>query len=71
METAKSPAPAALRITRTFPAPPEEVFRAWTDPQALVRWFGPDRTVRHAHSRARPARRRLYRIERAVLSVRP
>ena len=48
METAKSPAPApdALRITRTLPAPRDKVFRAWTDPQAIVKWFSPtDRYV--------------------------
>ena len=30
-----------LRITRRYPAAPEKVWRAWTDPQALSRWFGP------------------------------
>jgi len=30
-----------LRITRTFPAPHEKVFQAWTDPKALTRWFAP------------------------------
>ena len=42
---AKSPAspaaPAPLRITRTYPAPREKVFKAWTDPRALSRWFAP------------------------------
>lgn len=40
-----SPQPTAetsLRISRTYPAPREEVFRAWTDPKALERWFAPD-----------------------------
>jgi uncharacterized protein YndB with AHSA1/START domain len=41
METAKTRAPAALRITRTLPAPREDIFRAWTDPQTLVKWFLP------------------------------
>jgi uncharacterized protein YndB with AHSA1/START domain len=41
METARSPAPAAIRIVRTLPAPREDVFRAWTNPQALVKWFAP------------------------------
>ena len=27
-------------ITRTFAAPPELVFQAWTDPDHLVRWWG-------------------------------
>jgi uncharacterized protein YndB with AHSA1/START domain len=30
-----------LRISRSYPVPPEKVWRAWTDPQALSRWFGP------------------------------
>jgi uncharacterized protein YndB with AHSA1/START domain len=31
----------ALRVTRTFAAARERVFRAWTDPEELVRWWGP------------------------------
>ena len=39
---ATSPAaPAPLRITRTYEAPREKVFQAWTDPRALTRWFAP------------------------------
>ncbi len=37
-------APAAertLRLRRTFAAPREKVFRAWTDPEELVKWWGP------------------------------
>jgi uncharacterized protein YndB with AHSA1/START domain len=30
-----------LRLTRTLPAPPEEVFRAWTEREALKSWFAP------------------------------
>ena len=30
-----------LVIERRFPVAPEKVWRAWTDPQALRRWFGP------------------------------
>jgi uncharacterized protein YndB with AHSA1/START domain len=37
-----------LVITRVFAAPPELVFRAWTDPAHMARWFGP---------RVRPAAR--------------
>ena len=29
-------------ITRVFDAPRERVFRAWTDPEALAAWYGPD-----------------------------
>ena len=30
-----------LTIERSFRAPPEAVYGAWTDPEALPRWFGP------------------------------
>lgn len=32
----------ALDLERTLTAPPERVFRAWTDPAELARWFAPD-----------------------------
>ena len=32
----------SLRLSRRYEAAPEKVWRAWTDPQALKRWFGPD-----------------------------
>ena len=37
-----------LAITRTYPVAAEKVWRAWTDPQALSRWFGPGDTDRVA-----------------------
>ena len=30
-----------LTITRTFDAPRELVWKAWTDPKMLERWWGP------------------------------
>lgn len=30
-----------LVIERRFAAPPDRVYAAWTDPEALPRWFGP------------------------------
>jgi uncharacterized protein YndB with AHSA1/START domain len=30
-----------LVITRIFDAPPRLVFKAWTEPERLVRWWGP------------------------------
>lgn len=36
-----SDTPIELRLTRRFAAPVDRVWRAWTDPQALMRWFGP------------------------------
>ncbi|KRC85696.1 glutathione S-transferase [Achromobacter sp. Root83] len=41
-----SDAPIQLRLQRRFDAPVERVWRAWTDPQALTRWFGPAGTRR-------------------------
>ena len=31
----------SLNLKRFYPVAPEKVWRAWTDPQALSRWFGP------------------------------
>src|ERR1700730_17013438 len=41
MATATQPQTTSLQLRRTFAAPPEKVFRAWTDPAALKQWFGP------------------------------
>lgn len=38
---AATSAKPSLTITRKLAASPERCFRAWTDPQALMRWFGP------------------------------
>lgn len=35
------PMQAELTLTRDYAAPPELVFRAWTDPALLARWWGP------------------------------
>ena len=34
-----SDAPPAVRVSRTFKASRHRVFRAWTDPELLMRWF--------------------------------
>jgi len=51
-----------LIIERTYDASPEEVWQAWTEPQALTRWFGPEdtRSVLHAELDVRAGGR--YRI---------
>jgi uncharacterized protein YndB with AHSA1/START domain len=36
-----APADQQVLITRIFDAPRDQVFRAWTDPDELARWFGP------------------------------
>jgi uncharacterized protein YndB with AHSA1/START domain len=33
-----------ISITRSFDAPPEAVFAAWTDPAQFARWFGTKQT---------------------------
>ena len=41
MEAVKLEEKPSLTLTRTYPVAPEKVWRAWTDPQALKKWFGP------------------------------
>jgi uncharacterized protein YndB with AHSA1/START domain len=41
MEQAKLREKPSLALSRTYPVGPEKVWRAWTDPQALKRWWGP------------------------------
>lgn len=36
-----STAPKELTITRTFDAPVELVWKAWTEPEGVMRWWGP------------------------------
>ena len=40
----EAPGRSALTIERDYDAPPEAVWQAWTDPQALSKWFGPEQT---------------------------
>jgi uncharacterized protein YndB with AHSA1/START domain len=44
MTAARPPDRIVLRIQRTFDAPPQAVFEAWTSPEVLRRWWpaGPD-----------------------------
>jgi len=50
MAEPKSYAPLCLRMTRLFEAPRDRVFRAFADPEQLVKWWGPTGTsvVDHA-----------------------
>ncbi len=41
MAIAKPSVETVLRLQRTFAAPREKVFRAWTDPEELKKWCGP------------------------------
>ncbi|MBT5412976.1 MAG: SRPBCC domain-containing protein [Rhodospirillaceae bacterium] len=38
------PAAPSLTIERRIAAKPEAVFRAWTEPKEIMRWFGPEGT---------------------------
>lgn len=37
--------PKQLNFERTYAAPIETVWRAWTEPELLRRWWGPDKTT--------------------------
>jgi uncharacterized protein YndB with AHSA1/START domain len=51
MEEARLREKPSLSLKRRYPVSPEKVWRAWTDPQALKRWFGPgaNEPVSEAH----------------------
>lgn len=51
----------ALEVVREIPAPPEQVFRALTDPDALMKWWGTKGTLTGAHVNLRPGGE--YRFE--------
>ncbi len=51
----------SLTLTRRFDAAPARVFSAWTDPEKITRWFGPEKVkVLNAESDPRVGGR--YRI---------
>ena len=41
MEQARLKEKPSLALARSYPVPPQKVWRAWTDPQAIKRWWGP------------------------------
>lgn len=41
MEQARIAEKPFLVLERSYPVAPEKVWRAWTDPQAIRKWFGP------------------------------
>lgn len=48
----------SLTLRRRLNAPPAKVYAAWTDPEKMTRWFGPDAgAVRHAEADVRPGGR--------------
>ena len=46
MENSRLAERPSLRIARSYPVAPEKVWRAWTDPEALKRWWGPESSDR-------------------------
>jgi uncharacterized protein YndB with AHSA1/START domain len=41
MEQAKLKEKPSLKLERSYPVSPEKLWRAWTDPEAIKRWWGP------------------------------
>ena len=41
MEQARLKERPSLTLTRSYPVAPEKVWRAWTDPEAIKKWWGP------------------------------
>ena len=41
MEQASLKEKPSLTLNRSYAVPPERVWRAWTDPEAIKRWWGP------------------------------
>jgi uncharacterized protein YndB with AHSA1/START domain len=39
-----------LSMERLIPAPPQKVFELWTDPEKLVKWWGPEGFAIPAHA---------------------
>lgn len=63
-EILADPAVPLVRITRTFDAPPTQVFRAHTDPALVVQWLGPrslTTTVEHYDCRTGGSYRYIQR----------
>jgi uncharacterized protein YndB with AHSA1/START domain len=63
MATPNPVAPYALTLRRTFDAPREKVFRAWTDPQALKQWYAPSDAFQTPVAETDPKVGGRYRIE--------
>ena len=54
-----------ITIVRDFAAPPDRVYRAWTDPELVVRWMGPERGRDDARPLGRDHRRELSLHDRS------
>jgi uncharacterized protein YndB with AHSA1/START domain len=67
MTPRESPSPL-VRLERVIPAPPDEVYRAWLDPDLLRRWLAPGGiTVERAEVEARVGGRcRIWHVDSGV-----
>ncbi len=63
MATQRTTPETSVQLRRTFAAPRQKVFRAWTDPEELTKWFAPgdDFTTKVPELDLRPGG--SYRIE--------
>jgi len=52
MNTVSNPTDLSLVITRTFDAPRERVYKAWTDPKQIQLWMGTDMGTKIPSARA-------------------
>lgn len=57
------PLPQSLEMRRTYAAPPERVFRAWTEAGALASWFCPSEDFTVTVHALEPEVGGLYRVE--------
>jgi uncharacterized protein YndB with AHSA1/START domain len=60
---APQPKTESLVLTRQYAAPPEAVFRAWVDPQALKRWYAPADDFQTPEAEVDPRVGGRYRIK--------
>ena len=64
MENAKMAEEIVLELRRTYSVPRERVFRAWTDPEQVKKWFGPQGcTCPEAELDLRPGGRYRFVLE--------
>lgn len=82
MTTETTTQPTAITITRDIAASPERVFALWTDPAAMMTWFGMapnvnERTVFEPHVRgawaahARDPEGNRFRMEGTIKAIEP
>jgi uncharacterized protein YndB with AHSA1/START domain len=64
--------PADVRVIHRFMAPPERVFDAWLDPDAIARWLlatSPDDDIIHIERDARAGGKFSFKVRRAAQEI--